>query len=135
MQNYFHGWRRKTGVVTLLMACGLMGMWIRSLNRNDWVGLSANYKLVLLLHSSEGEIWWQTTQDPHDAPPYEPLWWGSSQHGLVPTLPPIEDDDSRAVPTVCVPYWSIAIPFTLLSAYLILAPSLKRPQITSPTNA
>jgi hypothetical protein len=126
MRTFFYGWRRKAGVATLVVACMVMGMWLRSRDRNDWIGLSADYRLILLLHSSEGEIWWQTTQDPHDAPPYELLWWGSSQHGLVPVLPPIEGDDSRAVPTVCVPYWSVVIPLTLLSAFLILLPSGKR---------
>jgi len=35
MGNFFHGWRRKTGVVTLIMACMFMGGWIRSLSETD----------------------------------------------------------------------------------------------------
>ena len=30
MGEYFKGWRRKIGVVTLLMACTLMAVWVRS---------------------------------------------------------------------------------------------------------
>ncbi len=30
MREFFRGWRRKVGCVTLVMACGLMGLWIRS---------------------------------------------------------------------------------------------------------
>jgi hypothetical protein len=30
MYSFFHGWRRKAGCATLLIACGMMGMWMRS---------------------------------------------------------------------------------------------------------
>jgi len=30
MRGVFHGWRRKTGVVTLVLACLCMGGWMRS---------------------------------------------------------------------------------------------------------
>jgi len=30
MREFFHGWRRKIGVVTLVMACVLMVGWVRS---------------------------------------------------------------------------------------------------------
>ena len=32
MAAFFHGWRRKTGCVTLMMALLLMALWVRS----DW---------------------------------------------------------------------------------------------------
>lgn len=30
MRTFFKGWRRKAGCLTLLMACAVMGMWLRS---------------------------------------------------------------------------------------------------------
>lgn len=30
MREFFRGWRRKMGCVTLVMACALMGLWLRS---------------------------------------------------------------------------------------------------------
>ena len=30
MREFFKGWRRKMGCVTLLMVCALMGAWARS---------------------------------------------------------------------------------------------------------
>ena len=35
MGNFFRGWRRKLGVVTLLLACVAMGGWVRSLVIKD----------------------------------------------------------------------------------------------------
>ncbi|HEY4258663.1 MAG TPA: hypothetical protein VGM98_00830 [Schlesneria sp.] len=31
MHTFFHGWRRKAGVVALVMSCALMGGWLNSL--------------------------------------------------------------------------------------------------------
>lgn len=35
MLTFFHGWRRKTGCITLVMACALCPLWFRSLTRFD----------------------------------------------------------------------------------------------------
>jgi hypothetical protein len=45
--------------------------------------------------------------------------------------------DSRLHHTtiVVVPYWLVAVPLTLLSAYLILVPARKQPAIASPPHA
>ena len=37
MREFFRGWRRKVGVVTLVMACVMTGMWFRS--RTEWESL------------------------------------------------------------------------------------------------
>lgn len=37
MKNFFHGWRRKTGCLTLMLACALCSLWLRSLRTNDRV--------------------------------------------------------------------------------------------------
>ena len=31
MHTFFHGWRRKAGVVTLVMACAMMALWVHSI--------------------------------------------------------------------------------------------------------
>ena len=40
MGEFFHGWRRKVGVLTLVMACVLMGVWFRGQTIQDsyWFG-------------------------------------------------------------------------------------------------
>jgi hypothetical protein len=35
MREFFRGWRRKAGLVTLVMACAVMAMWARSRFIND----------------------------------------------------------------------------------------------------
>jgi len=45
MREFFRGWRRKVGVMTLLMACVFMGGWLRSLITTDSVDLPINGKL------------------------------------------------------------------------------------------
>ncbi|MDB5345770.1 MAG: hypothetical protein JWP89_4147 [Schlesneria sp.] len=35
MRDFFHGWRRKLGCVTLVMACAVSSAWLRSYSRND----------------------------------------------------------------------------------------------------
>ena len=39
--NFFHGWRRKLGVVTLVLACVFMGGWMRSQFQFDDLELPA----------------------------------------------------------------------------------------------
>ena len=39
MGEFFRSWRRKIGVLTLLMACLLMAGWVRSLSTIDWLTL------------------------------------------------------------------------------------------------
>lgn len=49
MAAFFHGWRRKAGGVTLVMALAAMGLWIRSLRICDTVEIStgvACYRIV-----------------------------------------------------------------------------------------
>ena len=35
MREFFRGWRRKAGCISLVMALALMGVWIRSLSVMD----------------------------------------------------------------------------------------------------
>jgi hypothetical protein len=37
MREFFRGWRRKVGCVTLVMTCALMGLWMRSIRTFDEV--------------------------------------------------------------------------------------------------
>src|SRR5262249_20240049 len=37
MSTFFHGWKRKVGVVTLLVACAFAGAWVRGVTICDSV--------------------------------------------------------------------------------------------------
>ena len=57
MSEFFRGWRRKVGLLTLLMACVLIGAWMRSLIFSDQLGFSigaSNY----FLSSANGCFRW-----------------------------------------------------------------------------
>ena len=68
MLDYFKGWRRKFGVVTLLMACVFAGGWIRSLVVQDhfmicW-GRTSHF-----LNSKGGRAQWDCYLDPAEGNP------------------------------------------------------------------
>ncbi len=56
MYTFFHGWRRKAGVVSLVMACMLTAGWIRSLRMIDRIDLrwADDYSATVSLLSMEG---------------------------------------------------------------------------------
>lgn len=156
---FFQGWKRKIGCVTLLMALVFMGLWVRSGVMNDFIatdGKNATYRLgsyggmlnfirdtppttfgrFLHLDSfDEGpennkyELWasWNSWTG------YQVEWqwhWGQFHFGAGTLL------GARTVSFV-FPYWSITIPLTLLSAFLLLAkprPSTQK-KPTEPTPA
>jgi hypothetical protein len=58
MREFFKPWRRKIGVVTLLVACLFMGIWVRSLCIIDiFVFHSGKHTVELLIASGGGLVW------------------------------------------------------------------------------
>jgi hypothetical protein len=55
MHTYFHDWRRKAGVATLVLACVFAGMWMRSLFRHDQAALSRG-NAIYCFESMAGEL-------------------------------------------------------------------------------
>jgi hypothetical protein len=138
MREFFHGWRRKVGIVTLAMACMVMGAWIRSLSHGDTFGYVNQPALPIWLLSVDGTLVIVTEI---------PIEWGkfdwSFKMWRTEPFRPLEEylpDDAEwsfnwcrlaygkgLYRLICIPYWSIAVPLTLLSAYLILWKPRKRP--------
>lgn len=107
MHEFFHGWRRKFGVATLVMACVVLGMWIRSYALVDQIFVFGN----ILISNSGCMVWdWQG--------------WGGPDanilHFYSDLASPFDEDWYFGADGIRLPYWIIAIPLTLLSAYLIL---------------
>lgn len=65
MHTFFHGWRRKTGMVTLVMACVFMGAWVRGHFIVD----------RLSYHPKDGPMQWLATS------PHRIEWARSEQSG------------------------------------------------------
>lgn len=145
MREFFHGWQRKVGCVTLVMACVVTGSWVRSFYVLDQVRVSReNQSPIYLLQSVNGSIRWICDEDrgaeiyfwmarPRDSSPKlfadDPEWeWKFRWLGFGACNP------SRIESLWCIPYWSVAVPLTLLSAYLILWNARKRKSSEQPTN-
>jgi hypothetical protein len=147
MQTFFHGWRRKTGVATLVMACAAMGVWIRSrltedslvyFAKEDILGLSSRKSELSWtrytpwnsddLSRSSGTWVWSHDVVRQEAPDryegYEVVWrfqWLGFDLGERH-----EVHFAKRIVDWTIPYWSIAVPLTLLSVYLILRKPRKR---------
>jgi len=53
MLNFFHGWKRKAGCVTLVMACVFAAWWFRSQHVVDVVGFNEESVMGLAPHTSQ----------------------------------------------------------------------------------
>jgi len=136
MGEFFKGWRRKAGCVALVMACVLMAGWVRSAFCCDTIGYDV-FSCIGGLEHSQG-LWsgWAIvssvdangtmTEDREEYGPFthaelrdyfesRPISWGKYY-------------PDGSVTYWRVPYWSIVIPLTLLSGYLLLVkPRPKKP--------
>ena len=119
-------WRRKVGCVTLVMACGLMGMWMRSRTIEDIVAVTSPARPAHVLSVCDGRLAWNRFDDLHSDGHTD---WMSRKIGW---------DATSIVMRAASPRWSFkgdcwSVPLdhlvyvlTLMSAYLILWKSQKR---------
>ena len=56
MGEFFHGWRRKVGLMTLLMACLLSACWFRSYSINDTISIPISHTEYLQVASSNQHL-------------------------------------------------------------------------------
>ena len=111
MGEFFRGWRRKVGVVTLVMALVAMVGWIRSGFVDEWVAVCLGERTLFVLVSTWRGLSLESWPGmPPDSPPF---LWRSNQHNPSDGLTP---DDGQ----LRIPYCFIVIPLTLLSAFLLL---------------
>ena len=97
MRDFFHGWRRKAGCVTLVMACVLMVIWYRSYIVTDDIGYAFQDEYVLA--SKGGELCWlrifnpgRSAADPLDEETsspslWETVWWETAVFKPMSTVP------------------------------------------------
>lgn len=120
MKDFFHGWRRKAGVVTLGLACAVMGMWVRSLRSFDaaYFMMEGRQHAVYSVNASLNWSAWKHERDmelnklaSQAMPAYD--WW------IVAAMPGGEYDYNEHG-RWSIPNLSIVLPLTLLSAYLLL---------------
>lgn len=154
MLTFFHGWRRKTGAATLVLACVFTCGWVRSRNTRDYIRFTTKKAMYSCGSQPDGLTWKQ-----FETPDFN-LWFASPPNtsiyfqinlrkpkfdvfasdapepkflGFHASEIPNQGREGRLVIRV-VPYWSIVIPLTVLSAYLLLSkPRPKPKQTVKPT--
>ena len=68
MWSFFHGWRRKAGVITLVMACAIMGLWVRSRFFDEVIRFRVGAHAVNDFQLLESGFSWASIWEPSDAP-------------------------------------------------------------------
>ena len=162
MGTFFHSWRRKIGVLTLVLACVLMVGWVASLRAVLHTAFSIGKCTLIQLISREATV---TIRKVHSKLPVQEIQvdrvllmgFQTPQGRSTGNLAVNVDSKARAdegspyhwtiknygfeiggvvdakfpldVFIVTVPYWSIVLPLTLLSAWLLL--SKRRQKVTS----
>ena len=140
MGDYLKPLRRKIGVLTLVMACVMMGMWGRSTDTTDTfliAGGGMGKGSYSLISTREGLCWdyqlpvsyigkqqrlWRTLECKEYFSTTNTIWrWRQAgfaycEHHLFPT-----DDSICSDCYFIVPYWSIVSPLTVLAAWLLLS--------------
>jgi len=165
MGSYFKPWRRKIGVVTLLMACLFAVGWVRSMSVEDVLKFPSAEGFRFFCTSEHERISWGEMTGPESERSDKRVtrWkWLSGRINLHSGIDPTNTSDNKfyhfehdwkwdlcgfyfaeghgkltgPCPSTrlrlnVIPYWSIVLPLTLLSAFLLL---LKAPKIESEEN-
>lgn len=150
MVEFFRGWRRKIGVLMLVLACAFMAGWVRSSSLQDVVTfqsgthaaeyiISLNGKLVLERLQTGGpsktDLKWFTNKLPIrfgslDSPEVR---WQYKWNGFGKGEMPVDLISGTRTSLWTIPYWAITTPLTLLSIWFLLSrprqPNFKSPNI------
>lgn len=170
MHTFFHGWRRKTGCILLMLACVMTTLWVRSFTRSEDAFLPFGSQTTLQFLSQGSMLTVRKFVSPFRVgtanvgpdrltlfgvfPPSglstgnvafsadeinrqqlgTPYAWTFKRGGF--GLASFQDNDlSLRVVIFTIPYWALAVPLTLLSAYLLLVPSRQRQSTMSQSHA
>jgi len=138
MREFFQPFRRKLGALTLVLACGLMVMWIRSGIVGERLSFATNQNQVHLFSSNCGNLSWTRLTGGTTSDPMYQKWDAQPEQWQNVILQQDEDwvivHAGKAVSItlpgivfefLVVPYWSIVLPLTLVSAWLLLGKARK----------
>ena len=145
MGDFFRGWRRKVGALTLLLALVFMAGWIRSFHEVDQIEYLKDTQTLHVVYSCPAGIGWSGLREIRKVPKYTigignfhcrtfhsknrngayPFrWdakpWGSDWLGFRRISVYLESGSSlEELKIWIVAYPSIVIPLTLISAFLM----------------
>jgi hypothetical protein len=135
MGEFFRGWKRKVGCVTLAAACVFALGWIRSYERRDFLNLrlgnsviriaslGAHFKFIHVTPAADNQFGWDSYPE---QPGYDPtkdlegydLQWHAHFLGFYCGCGILNSSLRTTIFTT--PYSSIVIPLSLLSAWCLL---------------
>jgi hypothetical protein len=147
MAEFFRGWKRKVGVVTLCLGCVFMLEWVRSASESDLIHFMRQPHIRHTIYSCPAGLGWTrlclTAGTPIYNRPFDYVTWQtlplSQRNGVYPfdwhdtqwgtqwmgfrmgTVVWDNPPGFQETTVVVVPHWSIVIPLTLLSAWLLLS--------------
>lgn len=135
MREFFKGWRRKVGCVALVMALALMTGWLRSQFVFDDFNIRAGTMNSFSIESKRQSLCFCWVQDNSESKSESEItipFWMTHDPSIRGTEVPLDqavgefrwlsnlsDEYPRGI-ILSGPYWSVTMPLTLLSAYLLL---------------
>lgn len=117
MGEYFRGWKRKLGLVALVLACSFAAGWLRGVFRGELIHLPNQLAIVNERHAL-------SLVKPQKMPN-----WPSFIHSQYRVWNGFE-----LAPILSVPYWSLVLPLTAVSAWFLLSRQPQPKAIKPPTN-
>jgi len=144
MSAFFRPWRRRIGVLTLLIAMVFMALWLRSIRTEDVVSMktrNGRFEYLLISSNSDLRVWrWKTLL--HWPNPWygQFVKWQARASSSIPAID-IEEPfqhwilfgiSSESGPErhtgrdgtgLRIPYWLIVLHLTLISTSLFLSKS------------
>lgn len=144
MYDFFRGWRRKVGGVSLILACGLMVGWIRSGIKFDAASININHQMLIVVSAGsrihlvritheEAQPFFSSVSDdleetggftvnPQGSRTFDPKLLADNVNwtwrwGDFEILDVTESDNSSR--WLSIPYWICVFPLTALAALLI----------------
>lgn len=120
--SYFKPLRRKMGFVTMTLTCVFVAAWLQSLYASNLISIDAFESSPYLKLSPEGMSFWIGSRSAIEISDDELTWFFLGFNWLVA---------DRIYPRLVhrtIPYYSVVLPLTALSVYLILSnPRIKLP--------
>lgn len=124
MREFFQGWRRRVGCITLLMAIALMAGWMRSRLVEDVAACSILDNRHVFATYPDQIVWWTWNESATRDISF-PINWSEIDWYLQPPDIIRAYEIKWSAPNLIwhweVPYWSLTVPLTLLSAWLLLS--------------
>ena len=144
MRLFFSGWKRKLGVLTLLMACVLMAGWVRSKYVMEALICSIGQIPTHSISSRDGSLIWTLDDNPNfgkypfyastavtgqrwDSPFVKWRWrrlgfaYGETTEQVFRQGNTILSIWNGSI--LVIPYWSLVVPLTALTAWLLFSKS------------